>query len=80
MTLRYLLLCFWATAALTFAAASSHHSSSSTTHVKAYSKKDGKTVAAHDRTSPDHTKRNNWSTKGNTNPETGKKGTKNPEK
>lgn len=55
---------------------SSSKSSSRTTHVRSYTKKDGTTVAAHDRTSPNRTKNDNWSTKGNVNPETGKAGTK----
>lgn len=64
---------------------SGHSSSTSTdgtgaksehTHVEGYSKKDGTYVAPHDRSSADHTKNNNWDTKGNTNPETGKAGTK----
>jgi hypothetical protein len=45
-------------------------------HVDEYTRKDGTTVAPHDRTAPDHTKQNNWSEKGNVNPETGKKGDK----
>ena len=48
------------------------------THVHAYTKKNGTHVAGYDRTTPDHTRLNNWSTKGNVNPETGKKGTKSP--
>jgi len=47
-------------------------------HVKAYKTKSGKYVGAHNRTSPDGTKANNWSTKGNVNPYTGKEGTKEP--
>jgi hypothetical protein len=39
-------------------------------------KKDGTVVKAHDRTAPNQTKNDNWSTKGNVNPETGKEGTK----
>ncbi len=46
------------------------------THVGGYTKKDGTQVAAHDRSTRDGTKKNNWSTKGNVNPETGKAGTK----
>ncbi|OEZ54856.1 MULTISPECIES: hypothetical protein [unclassified Duganella] len=46
------------------------------THVGGYTKKDGTQVAAHDRSTKDGTKDNNWSTKGNVNPETGKAGTK----
>lgn len=45
-------------------------------HVNGYTKKDGTVVKEHDRSTKDDTKDNNWSTKGNTNPETGKAGTK----
>ncbi len=48
-------------------------SKSEYTHASGYTKKNG--VAPYDRSTPDHTKNNNWSTKGNTNPETGKQGT-----
>lgn len=60
---------------------SSHKSKpkSSVVHVRGYTKKDGTYVPAHDRTVPNSTKSDNWSTKGNTNPETGKPGTKNPD-
>lgn len=53
---------------------------SSSTHVKGYTKKNGKYVAPHRRTTPDKSKKNNWSTKGNVNPYTGKLGTKEPYK
>jgi hypothetical protein len=45
-------------------------------HVSGYTRKNGTHVATHDRSTKDSTKRNNWSTKGNVNPETGKAGTK----
>lgn len=45
-------------------------------HVSGYTKKNGTYVTPHDRSTKDSTKTNNWSTKGNVNPETGKKGTK----
>lgn len=45
-------------------------------HVGSYTKKNGSRVAAHDRSTKDATKTNNWSTKGNSNPETGKAGSK----
>jgi hypothetical protein len=45
-------------------------------HVNGYVTKDGKTVASHDRTGANKTKDDNWSTKSNVNPETGKAGTK----
>lgn len=50
--------------------------STHTVKVKGYTKKSGKYVAPHYRTAPDKKKSNNWSTKGNVNPYTGKKGTK----
>jgi hypothetical protein len=49
------------------------------THVKGHMKKNGTYVAPHDRTAPNKTKTDNWSTKGNVNPETGKAGTKSPD-
>jgi hypothetical protein len=45
-------------------------------HVHGYVKKDGTYVAPHDRTAPNNTRNDNWSTRGNVNPETGKAGTK----
>jgi hypothetical protein len=47
-------------------------------HVTPYTKRDGTYVGPHRRTPPDSSKQNNWSTKGNVNPDTGKPGTKNP--
>ena len=52
-------------------------SSSGSHSVRAYTKKDGTSVAAHRQTNPDKTQRNNYSTKGNVNPSTGTVGTKN---
>ena len=49
---------------------------SAVVHVHGYTKKDGTYVAPHDRTAPNRTKNDNWSTRGNVNPETGKAGTK----
>jgi hypothetical protein len=46
--------------------------------VRSYTTKDGRYVPAHRQTNPDGTKLNNWSTKGNVNPYTGKPGTKAP--
>lgn len=48
------------------------------TYVRGYTKKNGTYVAPHYRSSPDSSTSNNWSTKGNVNPYTGKRGTKNP--
>jgi hypothetical protein len=51
--------------------------SSSTSHaVRGYTTKSGTHVAPHRQTTPDHTQRNNYSTKGNVNPANGKVGTK----
>jgi len=47
-------------------------------YVHGYTRKDGTYVAPHYRSDPDSSKLNNWSTKGNTNPYTGKEGTKDP--
>lgn len=45
--------------------------------VRGYYRKDGTYVQPHYRSRPNHTKLDNWSTKGNVNPYTGKRGTKN---
>jgi hypothetical protein len=45
-------------------------------YVSGYTKNNGTHVNGYDRSTRDDTKNNNWSTKGNTNPETGKAGTK----
>ena len=50
------------------------------TRVKSYVKKNGTYVAPHFKTSPDTSKLNNYSAKGNINPFNGKKGTVNPYK
>ena len=47
-------------------------------HVDGYTKKDGTYVAPHYRSSPNSTKADNYSTRGNVNPYTGKVGTKDP--
>ena len=47
--------------------------------VRSYYKKDGTFVPEHYRTSPNETKNDNWSTKGNINPYTGEEGTKEPD-
>ena len=52
------------------------HGSSKTTNVHGYSKKDGTYVAPHKRTNPNNTQRDNWTSKPNQNPYTGKDGTK----
>jgi hypothetical protein len=56
---------------------SSGSGASSGSHVvRGYTTKRGTYVAPHHATNPDHTQRNNYSTKGNVNPWTGKAGTK----
>jgi hypothetical protein len=44
--------------------------------VRGYTKKNGTYVAPHKATNPNYTQRDNWSSKPNTNPYTGKKGSK----
>jgi hypothetical protein len=51
-------------------------SSSSSHSVRGYTRKDGTYVAPHRQSNPDKNFRNNWSTKGNVNPNTGKEGTR----
>ncbi len=59
----------------------SHSKSASGSHsVKGHTKKNGTYVPAHRQTNPDGSKRNNYSSKGNINPNTGKEGTKDPNK
>ena len=53
-------------------------SAKGSTSVKSYTKKSGTYVPPHHRTTPNKTKSDNYSTKGNTNPYTGKKGMKKP--
>jgi hypothetical protein len=54
------------------------YTSSSSLKVKGYTKKNGTYVQPHRRTSSNSSTNDNWSTKGNFNPYTGKKGTKAP--
>ena len=48
--------------------------------VRGHTTKSGKYVAPHHRTNPNKTQRDNYSTKGNTNPYTGKRGAKTPKR
>jgi hypothetical protein len=48
------------------------------TTVRSHTRRDGTYVPGHQRTNPDWSKGNNWSSRGNVNPYTGKPGTKNP--
>jgi hypothetical protein len=54
--------------------------SSSDTTVHGYTKKNGTHVQSYERKAPNGTQKDNFSTKGNVNPYTGKKGTKTPKK
>lgn len=49
-------------------------------YVKGYTRKDGAYVKEHRATNPNKTQRDNWSSKPNTNPYTGKQGTREPKK
>lgn len=46
--------------------------------VRGYTRRDGTYVAPHYRSSPNSTKMDNWSTRGNVNPYTGREGTREP--
>lgn len=54
------------------------HRSSGHVSVNSYTKRNGTHVQSHKRTNPNSSKRDNWSSKGNNNPYTGKEGTKEP--
>lgn len=55
-------------------------SASADESVKGYTKKDGTYVAPYQKTDPNKSKSDNYSSKGNVNPYTGKKGTVDPNK
>lgn len=56
------------------------YGSSKSNNVRGYTKKDGTFVAPHHRTSPNNTQRDNWTSKPNQNPYTGKDGTREPQR
>lgn len=59
---------------------SSGHVNSSHSHVRGYTKSNGTHVNSYNRTSSNSTKLDNYSTKGNINPYTGRSGTHDPYK
>ena len=59
---------------------SSSINATSSHNVRGYTKKDGTYVAPHKATNPNRTERDNWSSKPNINPYTGKPGAKEPKK
>jgi len=65
------------TACLLFVTPLISNNAEAASRVKGYTKKNGTYVQPHYKTSPDKSKFNNFSTKGNYNPYTGKKGTVN---
>ena len=54
-----------------------NNSNNSSVDVSGYTRSNGSYVNSYERSSPDNTTSNNWSTKGNINPYTGQEGTKN---
>ena len=56
------------------------HSSGGNVGVKPYTKRDGTYVQPHHRTAPNSTQRDNFGSKPNVNPYTGKPGTREPER
>ena len=63
---------------LTLFASLDNSDARSTVSVRGYTTSKGNYVAPHYRTSPNNTRIDNWSTRGNVNPFTGKSGTKSP--
>ena len=57
---------------------SNSHAGSGTHTVQGHTTKNGTYVQPHRQTNPNNTKQDNWSSKGNVNPDTGKQGTKDP--
>ncbi len=89
--LLFIIICLAISVALVFASEargrsgssrSSYKSSgkSSSVHVQSHTTKKGTYVKSHRRTAPNKSKRDNWSSKGNVNPYTGKAGTKDPDR
>jgi hypothetical protein len=90
MKIPFVLLCTLALAAPAFAKggggystgshASPHSAPSGSSHsISGYTKSNGTYVAPSHATNPNATKVDNWTTKGNVNPYTGKPGTKSPD-
>ena len=69
-------LCLATIGAADISSAFAKSSGGSSGRVSGYSTRRGTYVAPHHRTTPDRSKINNWSTRGNVNPYTGKRGTK----
>jgi len=63
---------------LAFAVLGIASSATAQVHVRGYTRSDGTYVAPYERTAPDHSLYNNYSTSPNVNPYTGKVGTVNP--
>ena len=74
---KYFLILIVGMAALSFSNSSNSFASGSH-YVKAHTTKKGRYVKGHRSTNPNHSKSDNWSTKGNVNPYTGRPGTKKP--
>lgn len=76
----YILSAIALLAFLSFLSEAKNTSSGGSNSVQGYTKKDGTYVAPHQRTNPNGTQRDNWSSKPNYNPYTGKEGKKEPQK
>lgn len=78
---KYLLIALFAIEVVAQAVAAKENATSGGAHaVRGYVKKDGTQVAPHRQTNPNSTQRDNWSSNPNVNPDTGKKGVKEPRK
>jgi hypothetical protein len=79
--MKYLIAFFLTVCVLHPAALAKSKSSGGSSHsVTGYVKKDGTYVQPHQQTNPNQSQRDNWSSKPNVNPYTGKPGTKEPQK
>jgi hypothetical protein len=70
--------CVAATTVEALARSAGHGGNSSSHYVSGYTTKNGVYVPPHHATNPNDTKLDNWSTRGNVNPYTGKAGTVDP--
>ena len=74
------LLCILFVLIVPFTVSAKPISGGGTHRVKGHITKDGKYVEPHQKTNPNKTQRDNWTSKPNANPYTGKQGTKEPQK
>lgn len=79
-TMKKFIFILLVTISLLFIAPLLSNEAEAASRVRGYTKKNGTYVKPYFRSSPNRSKLDNWSTRGNYNPYTGKKGTVNPYK